>query len=137
MNATILALLGYIGLIIVLLIWLVTYRSILVTKKTKVANGFKSDGSDVSPFGQRLTRAQANAVESFPFIGGLLLLALVANSSVITDSLAFWILGARLGQVAVHLVSTSVIAVQIRFVFFLVQIAIAIYWLGLLAYKFI
>lgn len=137
MNATILALLGYISLIVILLILLATYRTALIQKKTKAANSFKADGSGEPPFGLRLNRAHANAAEGFSFIGGLMLLALATDSTVITDGLAFWMLGARIGQSVTHLISTSVFAVQIRFVFFLLQIGIAIYWLGLLAYKFI
>lgn len=137
MNATIFVLLSYISLVLFLLLFLAIYRTFLVLNKTKAPNKFKSDGSDVSAFGQRLTRVQANAVECFPFIGGLLLLALATNSAVITDGLALWLLAARLGQAAIHLFSTSVIAVQIRFAFFLVQIGICTYWLWLFANKFI
>lgn len=136
MNATIFVLLSYISLVLFLLLFLGCYRTSLVLNKTKAPNKFKSDGSDVAAFGQRLTRVQANAVECFPFIGGLLLLALATNSAVITDGLALWLLAARLGQSAIHLLSTSIIAVQIRFAFFLIQIGICIYWVWLFANKF-
>lgn len=137
MNETILALLGYIGWTLVLLVGLAIYRTILVAKKAQAVNGFKADGSNVTPFGERLTRAQSNCVESFTFIGGLMLLALATNSSVITDSLALWLLAARLGQSIVHLLSVSVLAVQIRFAFFLVQVLICIYWLAQFFSKFV
>jgi uncharacterized MAPEG superfamily protein len=137
MSATILAVLAYIGLIIILLVAIAAYRTGLVVNKTKTSNGFSADGSDVTPFGQRLTRVHANAIESFPFTCGLMLLALATNSAAVTDGLALWLLVARIGQAIVHLVSTSVVAVQIRFVFFLAQIAICSYWVWLLAVKFI
>ncbi|MCF2947906.1 MAPEG family protein [Paraglaciecola aquimarina] len=136
MNTTIFVLLSYIGLIVFLLVFLGIYRTSLVLNRTKKANGFKPDGSDVPDFGQRLTRVQANAVECFPFIGGLLLLALATNSAVITDGLALWLLAARIGQAGIHLISTSILAVQIRFAFFLIQIGICVYWLGLFVSKF-
>ena len=137
MNATIIALLGYIAWTLLLLVALAIYRTGLVMKQKKAANGFKADGSDSPPLGQRITRAQANCVESFAFIGGLLLLALASDSAVITNGLAYILLIARLGQSISHLISTSVLAVQVRFAFFLVQVAICIYWIVMLAHKFV
>ncbi|WP_339723016.1 MAPEG family protein [uncultured Paraglaciecola sp.] len=137
MNDTIIGLLGYITWTLMLLLWIAIYRTLLVTNKQKAPNAFKADGSDSPAFGQRLTRAQGNCVESFAFIGGLMLLALVTHSTAITNGLALVLLAARLGQSITHLLSTSVLAVQIRFVFFLGQIAICIYWVVLFAFKFI
>jgi hypothetical protein len=39
----------------------------------------------------------------------------------LTDGLALWFLAARIGQSAVHLLSTSPAAVNARFAFYLVQ----------------
>ncbi|MEP1445913.1 MAG: MAPEG family protein [Paraglaciecola sp.] len=136
MNDTIIALLGYIAWILILLIWLTSYRTFLVLAKRKAANAFKSDGSDSPPFGERLTRAQSNCVESFAFIGGLQLLALATDSIAITNDLALLVLAARLGQTITHLISTSVLAVQVRFAFFVIQLGICVYWVGLFASKF-
>lgn len=136
MNATIMALTGYIGWTIVLLIGLAVYRTVLVMQKQRAPNKFAPDGSDSPPLGQRLTRAQANCVESFAIIGGVMLLALATSSSSITDGLAYWLLVARFGQSIVHVLSTSILAVQIRFAFFLVQIGICLYWLIQLFTKF-
>lgn len=136
MNDTIIALLGYITWVLVLLVVIAVYRTLLVAKKQQAVNGFKADGSNSPPFGKRLTRAQGNCVESFAFMGGLMLLALATDSAVITDGLALFLLAARLGQSITHLVSTSVLAVQIRFVFFLLQVAICFYWVFLLSSKF-
>ena len=137
MNDTILALLGYITWTLLLLVCLATYRTLLVAKKEQAVNGFKPDGSDSPAFGKRITRAQGNCVESFAFIGGLMLLALATNSATITNGLALLLLVARLAQSITHLISTSVLAVQIRFTFFLVQIVICFYWVVLFASKFI
>jgi|TARA_R110000868_G_scaffold5103_5_gene31571 uncharacterized MAPEG superfamily protein len=136
MNDTIIGLLGYVTWILVLLVWLAVYRTLLVAKKQQAVNGFKADGSNSPAFGERLARAQGNCVESFAFIGGLMLLALATNSAAITNGLALLLLAARLGQSITHLLSTSVLAVQIRFAFFLAQIAICFYWVVLFAFKF-
>ena len=137
MNDTIISLLGYITWILVLLIWLAVYRTMLVAKKEQAVNDFKSDGSNSPAFGERLARAQGNCVESFAFIGGLMLLALAINLAEITNGLALLLFAARLGQSITHLLSTSVLAVQVRFVFFLIQVAICFYWVFQLASKFI
>jgi uncharacterized MAPEG superfamily protein len=91
----------------------------------------------VPDFGNRLTRAQANCVECFSFIGGVLLLAIATDSTSITNGLAHILLGARLGQSIVHLVSTSDVAIQARFVLFLIQFGIVIYWVLELFAKFL
>lgn len=136
MNYTILALTGYITWIIVLLVVLAAYRTQFASKNKKSLK-FKSDGSDTDVLGERITRAQANCVESFSFIGGTMLLALATGSSVITDGLAIHVLVARLAQSIVHLSSTSNMAIQIRFVFFLVQVVICVYWLYSIVMKFL
>jgi len=136
MNATILALLGYLAWTLVLLVFIAIYRTQLVMRKERAANAFKADGSDSPAFGQRLARAFGNCVESFSFVGGTMLLALATDSSVVTNGLAYLVLAARLGQSLIHLVSTSILAVQLRFAFFLVQVGICFYWIVLMAQKF-
>jgi hypothetical protein len=64
-------------------------------------------------------------------------LALATDSAAITNNLALLLLAARLGQSITHLISTSVLAVQIRFAFFLAQVGICFYWVVLFASKFI
>ncbi|MFT4938866.1 MAG: putative MAPEG superfamily protein [Paraglaciecola sp.] len=136
MNATILALLGYLAWTLVLVVFIAIYRTQLVMSQGRAANAFKADGSDSPPFGQRLTRAFGNCVESFCFVGGTMLAALATDSAVITNGLAYLMLAARLGQSLIHLASTSVLAVQIRFAFFLVQVGICFYWIVMMALKF-
>ena len=129
MTETGIALLGCILWTIVLLFALAGYRTMLVQSKAKDSLKFKSDGSDVPDFGHRLTRAQANCSESFAIIGGAMLYALATGQTSITDSLALVVLAARVGQSIVHMMSTNNLAIQIRFVLFLIQIGIVIYWL--------
>ena len=137
MNATILALLGYLAWTMFLVLFMAIYRTKLVMSKERAANEFKADGSDSPAFGQRIARAFGNCVESFAFVGGTLLAALATDSSAISNPLAYALLGARLAQSIVHLVSTSVIGVQVRFAFFLVQVGICLYWIVLMAQKFV
>ncbi len=111
-----------------LLVLMELIRSFLVVSGRARSNEFKPDNANLSAFMQRLARAHANCVESFPIFGGLLVVAIAVGHTEITDPLAPWLLLARLAQSSIHLASLSVIAVNARFSFFAVQIAIAVYW---------
>jgi len=128
MNASVIAMVVYVSWMILLLGILGSLRAGLTLAGKRAPNSFCPDGSDVSPFSVRLCRTHANCYESFPIIGGLLLLAIATSSTGITDGLAYYLIGARILQSIVHLISTSNLAVQIRFAFFLVQLGIAVYW---------
>jgi hypothetical protein len=112
-----------------LLVLMEGLRVRFLVSKTVAANELIPDNSNLPPFMQRLARAHANCIESFPIIGGLLVVALITDRADVTDALAVWLLLARLLQSSIHLVSTSVLAANLRFLAFAVQIAIAIYWL--------
>ena len=129
MNPTAMALAGYILWTLVLLGGILGLRSYLTVSGQRPANRFKPDGSDVSLFAERLCGAHANCYESFPFIGGLWLLALATDTQRLTDPLALVVLASRIAQSTVHLLSTSVMAVLVRFAFFLVQVLISVYWI--------
>lgn len=128
MTATAFALLGYIGWTLLLLLVMETQRSALVLGGKRRSDSFRPDGSDASPFAQRLLRAHANCLEGFPIFGGLMLLALVLQLTALTDPLAPWLLAARVAQSSVHLLSVSVMAINVRFTFFAVQMVIAAWW---------
>jgi uncharacterized MAPEG superfamily protein len=128
MNPTVTALIGYITVMLALLGTLGMLRVGLTLTGKRAPNSFAPDGADVSPFANRLCRTHANSYEGFPIFGGLMLLAIAIDATAITDSLAMYMIGARILQALTHLASTSNLAVQIRFAFFLVQVVIAIWW---------
>ena len=128
MSTTLLALLGFICWSLFLLVLMEAIRSKLVLTGAVVANGFDPQNSTLSPFMQRLARAHANCIEGLPLFGGLLLLALATQRTGVTDTLAPWLLAARVLQSSVHLASTSVPAVNLRFAAFCVQLVIAVRW---------
>jgi len=138
MSASALALVGYVAWTILLLTTILFYRTVLVLKNERAANAFLPSGEDVSPFSNRLCRAHANCYENLPIFAALILLALVTDNADITDSLARWVLVARVAQSTVHLISTSEIAVSLRAGLLLVQLGIEAYWvvqLGLLGFS--
>jgi len=128
MNPTLTALTGFVAWSLLLLVLMEVIRSKLVVTKAMPANGFNPDNSNLSPFMQRLARAHANCVEGLPIFGGLMLIAVVAGKSGVTDPLAYVFLAARILQSAIHLCSLSALAVTLRFSAFTVQMAIGVYW---------
>ena len=111
-----------------LLILMEALRIRYLVTKTIAPNEFRPDNSNLPPYMQRLARAHANCIESLPIIGGLLVVALLTDRAGATDDLAPWLLLARLLQSSIHMVSTSVLAANLRFLAFAVQMAIAVYW---------
>ena len=128
MNPTLTALAGFASWSLLLLVLMELIRSKLVLTKIIPANGFNPDNSNLSPFMQRLARAHANCVEGLPIFGGLMLIAVVAGRSAVTDPLAYVFLATRILQSIIHLSSLSALAVTLRFSAFAVQMAIGVYW---------
>jgi uncharacterized MAPEG superfamily protein len=126
-SATVLVGLTAWTLFLVILMEMLRFRLILTG--AVVANGFKPDNSNLSPFMQRIARAHANCVESVPIFGILLIAALLTNRTGVTDLLAPWLLGARVVQSCFHLASGNLLVSWLRFIAYAVQIAIAVYWL--------
>ena len=128
MNSSLLALTGFVAWTLFLLVLMESLRSRLVLLKAVPSNGFQPDNGNLSPFMQRLSRAHANCLEGLPVFGGLLVIAALAGQTAITDPLALVLLGARVVQSLIHLASLSVMAVNLRFTAFAVQMLIALYW---------
>ncbi len=128
MSHTLLALLGFICWTLALLVLMEVIRSKLVLTGEVAANGFNPENSNLSPFMQRLARAHANCLEGLPVFGGLMVFAVLAGKSSVTDPLAYALLAARILQSTIHLASTSSTAVTARFAAFAVQMSIAVYW---------
>jgi uncharacterized MAPEG superfamily protein len=128
MTPTLYALTGFLAWALLLLVLMEAIRSKLVLSKAVPANGFSPDNANLSPFMQRLARAHANCLEGLPIFGGLMLVAVVAGQSALTDPLAPLLLGARVVQSLIHLSSVSATAVTLRFSAFAVQMGIAVYW---------
>jgi uncharacterized MAPEG superfamily protein len=136
MNASALALTGFMAWYMILLLTLATVRVMAVMTARRAPNSFRPDGTDMTPFVARLVRAHANCYEAFPLIGGALLLAIATGSTDITNGLALTLLACRIGQSAVHLASVDNLAVNLRFALFAAQIGIVAYWLLQMYSKF-
>ncbi|HEY6983694.1 MAPEG family protein [Reyranella sp.] len=127
-NVSLNVLLGFVAWTLILLIVMEGLRVRLVMTGSVAANAFTPDNANLSPFMQRLARAHANCVETLPVVATLLIAALIGGRTAVTDPLAPWLLVARLVQSGAHLASLSVVAVNLRFAAFVVQIAIVVWW---------
>ncbi len=128
MSASAIALVGYAAWTLFLLGMIAVVRGSLTLSGQRAANSFGVDGSDVSPFSNRLCRAHANCYENLPVFAALVLVAMSTGNAAITNALAPWALAARVAQSTTHLASTSSLAVQARFGFFLAQFLIQVWW---------
>lgn len=113
---------------LLLLVWMEVLRAGLVLHGRVRADAFTPGNDGLSPFMQRLARAHANCIEGLPVFGGLLLVAIVSGRPEVTDPLAPALLVARLLQSGFHLASGSVVAINLRFTAFAVQMGIGAWW---------
>ena len=127
-SPTAIALTAFIAWTLALLLLMEVIRSRLVLARKVAANAFVPDNANLSPFMQRLARAHANCLEGLPVFGGLMVVALLARRTAVTDPLAYQLLVARIAQSTIHLVSVSARAVTLRFAAFAVQVGIAVLW---------
>lgn len=128
MGPTATALLGFSAWYLLLTFALGIFRSALVLSGKKAANDFATDGSDVGGFGRRLNRARDNCFETLPLFAAIALAASLSDRMAVIDPLAMYLLSARIGQSLTHLVSTSIMAINLRFGFFIAQVAIYAIW---------
>lgn len=128
MTPTATALLGFAGWYLLLTFALGIFRSSLVLSGQKAANTFATDGSDVGAFGRRLNRARDNCFETLPLFAAIVLAASIANKVPLLDPIAMYVLYARVGQSLTHLASTGIMAINVRFFFFIVQVVIYAIW---------
>ncbi|HYV56296.1 MAG TPA: MAPEG family protein [Candidatus Nitrosopolaris sp.] len=125
--------------LLALVVWTVT----LVLALTMVRLRHLKEGGSVRDFGVpddrrlvwRLFRAHANALENLPLFAAVVLVATVAGrSGAVLDALAGIYLCARIAQSIVHVRPGAGLRFNIRFGFFVVQLAcligfvVAIVW---------
>ena len=112
MTPSLFVLTAFIAWTLILLVLMEILRARLVMIKAVAANAFRPDNSNLSPFMQRLARAHANCVEGLPIFGGLLIVAVLANKTALTDPLAYAFLIARVVPVSyTHLTLPTIYSV--------------------------
>jgi uncharacterized MAPEG superfamily protein len=133
-STSLVALCLFAGWTLLLVTSLALFRGLFSTRSGKALNSFSPDGTDVPGFGQRLTRAHLNCLETLPVAGAVILAAAVAGRGDVTDPLAMPLLYARVTQSIVHMISVSVPMVLLRAGLLVVQIGILASWILRLAF---
>lgn len=128
MSTTAVALIGMVVWVVALTFMLVFVRTAAIMRGERELNAFQADGRDLNAFGQRMTRAHGNALENLALAVGLMLLAIATGHTDITDGLAMALLGCRIGQSVVHIISTAIPMVIVRATLFSAQLLIFCYW---------
>lgn len=98
-------------------------RTLEVLAGKRRANSFTPGDAEEAPWRGRLARAHLNCLENLPVYGAVVLsLGVAGVSSPVIDQLAWVVLGARIVQSTLHLISTSHWMVMARATFFLTQV---------------
>ncbi len=131
MTSSLLTLLAVVGLAVLLLIFIVGYRTFLVAGAKTPANSWTRGNAKWDNPGliTRAEHAHANCLEMLPLLGSVVLVAAVTGHLAVTDGLAYWFLAARIAQTSIHLISATAVFATIRAGFFAIQIVILITWL--------
>jgi uncharacterized MAPEG superfamily protein len=130
MTTPLWCLLGFVAWTLLLLLGIAAARVGAVLRGQKKANEFASGVPHGGDAYWRLNRAHLNCLENLPIFATVVLVATVAGvRAAILDTIARVYLAARVGQSLTHVASGSVIAVNVRFTFFAVQVACVIQFL--------
>nr|WP_232369198.1 MAPEG family protein [Leptospira abararensis] len=104
-------------------VFLTSFRSIQVLLGKKKSNEFPAGIQHGSDFNWRLNRAHINSLENLPiFLTVVFLTSSFGMIDSFVNQAGVVILGARVLQSLTHLTSTSVLAVNVRFTFYMIQI---------------
>ncbi|MGQ0530675.1 MAG: MAPEG family protein [Panacagrimonas sp.] len=122
------ALLYYVLLMIALVLIYAGQRiPLALLGKKPIQNWTRGQANDDPGFVVRAKHAHENTVENLPLFAAVVLAGAVMDQSALINSLACYVLYARLAQVFMHLLGTSFILIMLRATFFLVQIGIIAY----------
>lgn len=130
MTPSICALLGFAAVTLILPLLVVGHRSFEILTGKNPANAWGRDKTTARPpVVLRMEHAHANCVENLVPFAAIVLGAFAAGKGAVTDPLALYVLYARIGQSATHLVSTSVLAVLVRATFYAIQMGLMVWML--------
>jgi len=116
--------LAFAGVQMTIVSGVVAYRINEIFSGVRKANQFSATQPEGAPWYQRLTRAHVNCVENLPIFASVVLAGHVAgHSSPFIDRLCQIVVLARVGQALAHISSGSELAVNIRALFYITQMA--------------
>ncbi len=94
----------------------------------KPIDSWERDKPAIDPaYMQRAKAAHMNCVENFPLFLGVVAMAAITDQLIVADSVASFVLYARVAQSLVHISGTSFVQIMTRATMFLVQLALIVY----------
>lgn len=105
----------------------VNWRVLEVLRGKGINSWGRNDGIPVPALVMRMQHAHLNCLENLPIFAILVFAAAFMGKSAVVDSLACYVLMARVGQSAVHLLGTSQALVFIRATFYVAQVLMFLY----------
>ncbi|HEY9547299.1 MAG TPA: MAPEG family protein [Solimonas sp.] len=121
------ALIGFaawtLALVMIVLLW-----RVIEILRGKPANSWGRGNAIACPgLVTRAEHAHLNALENLPLFAVIVLAATALGKTAAVETVACWVLYARIAQSLVHLISVSSIMVTVRATFYFVQIGLFIY----------
>jgi uncharacterized MAPEG superfamily protein len=129
------ALIAYALWALLLVLAVGTWRSFLVMRGKARANSFTPGTPHGTDAYWRINRAHLNTVENLPIFAAIVLSGWVVGQETVTfNRLAAIVIGARIVQSLIHIVSGSATAVTFRFLAFAVQLVCEIWMAALVVH---
>lgn len=121
------ALLYYVLWMIALVLIYIGHRVPLVLLGKKPASYWtRGNATDDAGWQVRTQHAHSNAVENIPLFAAVVLAAYALGNPAAVDTLAPYVLYARIGQSLIHMAGTSFLHVLIRATLFIAQIVLIV-----------
>lgn len=103
------------------------YRATLVFAGKNKSSDFPRGQHTGPAWYQRTMDASANSLENMVLFIAILLICMFSARMAWLDSIAYYFLAARIGQIVAHLFSVNALMVNARFVFWLIQVGLLLY----------
>jgi len=105
----------------------VNWRVVEVLRGKGINSWGRNDGIPVPAIVMRMQHAHLNCLENLPIFAVIVFAAAFMGKSTVVDSLACYVLAARIAQSLVHLIGTSQGLVFIRATFYVAQVLMFFY----------
>ncbi len=129
MSTPLIALAGYAGWTLLLLLTVVSARIFAIIGGSDIPlNKFSPGGEDLPGFGQRITRAHLNCVENLPVFAAVVAAAGFSGQFGIMEGTVMFVLYARIIQSSIHITSSALPMALIRGALLSVQIILLAYY---------
>ncbi len=128
------ALIGFTAWTLLLVFLAVNWRGIEILRGVKADSWTRGAERERPAMVKRIENAHFNCLENLPIFAAIVLVAYAMGKQPVVDTLACWVLAARLGQSIVHILGVSHGMVVVRATFYIAQILMFFYMMwGLVA----